>query len=177
MVMRELTNGEAAPRRQRSSFEDYLVRKGINDTLAPDQKMAKLRTLFTCFKAASEAILDNLQPGELERRLDDPSHPCKKSHMEALMAESDHAVGLMQQCVAEMAKNPLSQVNGTSVAFAECVAACEKEQIRLETGKREFAGRFLSGTKEVVSAMPKMSGIVGCYIIPFFLVMEDVLAA
>lgn len=175
--MSELTNGEAAPRRQRTSFEDYMARKGINDTIPEDKKMEKLRTLFACFKNASEAILDNLQPGELERRLNDPAHPCKKAHMQALMDESHHAVGLMQRCVQEMAKNPLSQVNGTSIAFAECVEACEKEQIRLETGKREFDGRFLSEKNDLSSVMPKITGLVGVYILPFVLVMEDIIAA
>lgn len=183
MMMRELENGEAAPRRKKASFEDYMVRKGINDNLPPEQRMEKLHALFMCFAGASAAILDNLQPGELTRRLSDPQNVCTTAQMKSLLEEGDNAVGLLARCVDEMAKSPLSRVNGTSLAFAQCSSIFATEQERLETGKREFAGLFLPSGNAASEAKTPACGLsaklvcLSCQMAAMFLVIEDAIAA
>ena len=149
-------------------------RRGITGDLSPVERMEKLHGLFTILAASTHAISDNLQPGELQRRLNGNVH---LTDMAILLDENEHAVELLHDCVEEMRRCPLSQVNGTSLAFSECNRIYKEEAQRLETGRVELAGLLHRGTTDKTSDWKPAMACLVMHISSFFLVFEDMITA
>ena len=138
--MSDIINGKDKPCRQATTFNHYLECKGISDTLPADEKMIKLNELFGMFAAGARAVLDNLQPEEIEQRLASTKIPSSLSEMKQLGEAAEHSMDLLKQCLKKMALNPLTQGSETSFMFARCTQIFFEEEARFETGKKTLAG-------------------------------------
>ncbi len=167
-------NGGTTSCRRKSTLEEYKQRKGITDDLHPAEKIEKLHLLFKALAASTHAISDNLQPGELQRRLADPKVSISEENMEELLDENIHAVELLRDCVREIAHCRPLHVKGTVTVFTACNKTYHDEAKRLETGIKEL-GDLLHSKK---SQFPRPAvACLAMQLASFLLVFEELLAA
>lgn len=180
MAQSEPINGKAHSRSKMYDFDEYKVRYGITDDLPPAEKLEKLHDLFARLASCTRAISDNLQPEELQRRLNDESASLTQDTMEMLFEENVHAIGLLRRCVVEMGANPKNYTKGNSKSFAACVKLYAEEEDRLELGRKEW-GDFLAASGSTDS--PCKSGlrpVMTCLMVqmtPLVLAFEEMIAA
>lgn len=184
MAQRESTGGKSHSRSTLYAFNEYKDRFGITDDLAPAEKLEKLQDLFVRLASCTRAISDNLQPDELQRRLDDTNVPVTREGMQMLLKENVHALGLLRRCVAEMGANPKSYKRGTTSSFAECVRIYAEEEERLEAGKKELGNLLTApdtwatanGSRKGGGIRPAMTCLL-VQITPLVLAVEEMIAA
>jgi len=138
---------EKAGQGKSKSYIDYKQVAGITDDLSDVEKFERLSTLAEMFGNCATRILDNCTPEKLHERLKDRTVPVTEEDMQRIACEAERAVGLVRACVEDMAAIPLSQMNGTSIAF----------QIRLATLNAQEA--ILAQSRGVIEAAREARGL------------------
>jgi hypothetical protein len=163
MGMREPPSVEAKAPRRRTTFEEYLQKNNITPDLPPEERLARVATLCRIFLNGAQHLSENLQPGEIERRIDTlDGIPCTIDTMTAMLQENEHVVGLMERCVQDMDTNPLSKINGTSFVFAECSRICTEQRQKLETGRDALAAVLSSRGRPAVEGVTQKLSCAAC---------------
>jgi hypothetical protein len=178
MNMRETASGEAEARRQKATYEDYLLRNQITTDLPRAERMEKVAKLCRTFQDGAQRLSENLQPAEVKGRIGNcDGIPCTQKQMIKILEENEHVVGLMARCIEDMYVNPLSQVNGTSIMFKACSEGFIEQQRRLEIGRKALAGLLSSGEKSMIDQFTQKLTCATSSVLSFLLVIENMVAA
>ena len=141
MAQSKPLNGEEIPRRKITTYQEYLAQKNITDDLPPSERIKKIADLCRVFEMGAKHLSDNLQPGEIERRIG-RCEGVTSDLQEMIMfcTEDEHVVGLIESCVRDMGRFEECKMNGASVEFQACANILLEQKQRLETGKIALAG-------------------------------------
>lgn len=179
MAQKAPVNENASSSSPKYGFQHYKNMSGITDDLSPSEKLDRLHTLFKKLAAGTQAISDNLQPGELQRRLSKSNgQGVTPAQMKILLDENRHAIDLLRDCMLEMS---LCTDTNRTAALAECSEIFKKESARLKAGIRAF-NTVLSDnpvpdkTRDRQGLRPTVTGMV-LQALPIVLALEDMIAA
>lgn len=141
MAQKDPINGETVSRRHLTTYQEYLVQKNITDDLPPAERIKKVADLCRVFAAGAQHLSDNLQPGEIEKRVTyHEGVPCSIDAMQLMLEEDAHVVSLIGSCVKDMARFKESKMNGASVEFQACSEIYLEQKERLKAGRKALAG-------------------------------------
>lgn len=166
-------DGASASGRARHSFQDFKLSFGITDDLPPAQKMEKLHELFDRLVGCSQAISDNLQPGELQHRLEGSAN---LGDMKLLLDENAHAVRVLKDCVDEMRACIGSRSEAGAQILRECDARYDQETRRFRLGRKELTSVLQDSDTSARRLAPSMK-CMAVQAMSICLVLEDMIAA